>query len=285
MPAVGGWRPRRPGSAAARQQGVAASLAGAATSPATKASAARAARPGRARCTNTRRAGGVELDQLADVRRHAARQHQPAQAPAGHQEALRKAVDDDQAVVGRGDVEKARRAALRRRLEVDALVDLVGDDPGAGRAAVREERLLLGARQRPAGRVVRRIDEQRRGCVGVTASSSASQVERHAPSAPGAARSARRGAPRIAGCAVRLGQTGTTATTSSPAPTSACIASISAFTPDDVTAMRSRADGRCKRADVAGQGLAQLGQAEVVRVEGLAALQRLDRGLADELAA
>jgi hypothetical protein len=38
---------------------------------------------------------------------------------------------------------------------------------------------------------------------------------------------------------VRFGQTGTTATTSSPAPTSACIASISALTPDDVTAIRS----------------------------------------------
>jgi hypothetical protein len=42
-----------------------------------------------------------------------------------------------------------------------------------------------------------------------------------------------------------LGHTGTTATTSSPAPTSACIATISAFTPEEVTATRSTVTGRC----------------------------------------
>ena len=101
--------------------------------------------------------------------------------------------------------------------------------------------------------------------------------------ATAAAASASRCAPRIAGCAVRLGQTGTTATTSSPAPTSACIASISALTPDDVTAMRSPPTGRMQRADVAGDRVAQLGQAEVVRVEGLALGERAHRRIADEL--
>ena len=48
----------------------------------------------------------------------------------------------------------------------------------------------------------------------------------------------------MAGCAVRFGHTGTTATTSSPGPASACIASISAFTPDEVTAMRAAATAR-----------------------------------------
>ena len=67
---------------------------------------------------------------------------------------------DDQAVVGRGDVQEARRAGVVGGLEVQALVDLVGQQPRAGRAAVVEQALLLGARQRPAGRVVRRVDDQ-----------------------------------------------------------------------------------------------------------------------------
>ena len=49
----------------------------------------------------------------------------------------------------------------------------------------------------------------------------------------------------IAACAVRLGHSGTTATTSSPAPASICIASISALTPDEVTAMRSTSTLPC----------------------------------------
>ena len=105
------------------------------------------------------------------------------------------------------------------------------------------------------------------------------------PGAVGGPRKAKRVtvAPRIAGCAVRFGQTGTTATTSSPASTSACIASISALTPDDVTAIRSLATGGCSAADVGGDRLAQLGQAEVVRIEGLALGDRARRGIADEL--
>ena len=39
---------------------------------------------------------------------------------------------------------------------------------------------------------------------------------------------------------------GTTATTSSPAPASICVASISAFTPDEVTAMRSTSTLPCR---------------------------------------
>ena len=52
-------------------------------------------------------------------------------------------------------------------------------------------------------------------------------------------------APRISGCAVKLGHTGTTATTSSPGPASACIAIIKPLTPDDVTAIREASHGRC----------------------------------------
>ena len=60
-----------------------------------------------------RRAGGVELDQLAGGVEMAARQHQPAQAPAGHQEALGKAVRHHQPVFVRGDVEEARGSQRR----------------------------------------------------------------------------------------------------------------------------------------------------------------------------
>src|SRR4029079_13643039 len=92
------------------------------------------------------------------------RERGPAEPPAGHQEALREAVDDDQAVVGIGDVEKAggggagpgfaegkarcRRYRLDAVPEIDPLVDLVGDDPRAGRSAVLEQHALLVARER-----------------------------------------------------------------------------------------------------------------------------------------
>ena len=49
----------------------------------------------------------------------------------------------------------------------------------------------------------------------------------------------------IFACAVRLGHSGTTAATSSPASTSICMASINALTPDDVTAMRSTSIAPC----------------------------------------
>lgn len=53
-------------------------------------------------------------------------------------------------------------------------------------------------------------------------------------------------APMMAGCATKLGHTGVTATTSSPASTSACTASISAFTPPEVTAMRDASIRGCR---------------------------------------
>ena len=223
-----------------------------------------------------RRARGVELDQLGERRRGspaARRASRGASRSSGS--SSRSCARRPEPVVRarrcRGSSARTRRAGAG---EEDALVDLVGDDPGAGRAAVVEQRLLLGTGERPAGRVVRRVDEQHTG---------ARRSRRGAARRGRAARRRRSGrkrqtastrAPRIAGCAVRLGQTGTTATTSSPAPTSACIASISALTPDDVTAMRSAPTRRMQRADVARERLAQLGQAEVVRVEGLAVAER-----------
>ena len=62
-------------------------------------------------------AGGVELDQLAHAVHQRRRQHQPAEAPAGHQEALGEAVGDHQAVVRRrrcrGSWARSRWASAR----------------------------------------------------------------------------------------------------------------------------------------------------------------------------
>jgi hypothetical protein len=82
---------------------------------------------------------------------------------------------------------------------------------------------------------------------GVTAASSSARSSRQAPAMRAQRHPRDPFAPRIAGCAVRLGHTGTTATTSSPAPASICIASISAFTPDEVTATRSTSIGHAGR--------------------------------------
>ena len=115
----------------------------------------------------------------------------------------------------------------------------------------------------------------------VTACLSASTSRRHAPSCDGRNGKRTTRAPRIAGCAVRFGQTGTTATTSSPA------------TDQRLHRQHQRAharrrhgdavavDGRMQGARVAGDGFAQLGEAEVVRVEGLAVGDRLRCGVAD----
>ena len=72
----------------------------------------------------------------------------------------------------------------------------------------------------------------------VTASSSACKSRVQAP-ARGTKDTVCRCAPMICGCAVKFGQMGVTAATSSPASTRACTANIRAFTPPEVTAMRS----------------------------------------------
>ncbi len=231
-----------------------------------------------------RRARGVELDQLADRVEMAARQHHPAQPPAGHQEALRKAVHHHQAVVGVGDVEEAGRGGTVA--EPDAFVHLVGDDPGAGAAAVLEDA--------PAAR--RASASTRSGCwarsaaarvvAAVTASRSAVEVERPAPAVRLQRNAHAAARPGSAPARVRFGHSGTTATTSSPASTSNCIASIKRVHArrgdgDALVVDRRRAGAACSRASAC----AQLGQAEVVRIEGLAAQQRLGGGLAHRLPA
>jgi hypothetical protein len=68
---------------------------------------ASAARP--ARCTNTGAHDVLNSISLA-TQAPSRRQNEPAETPAGHEEALREAVDDDQAIVGGGDVEEAGRS-------------------------------------------------------------------------------------------------------------------------------------------------------------------------------
>jgi hypothetical protein len=93
-----GWPPARPAAPAARHQPVAAGLH-AGTRPGTKSSAiARAARP--PRCTKTGAQELLNSISLPAASRWPRRQHQPAQAPAGHQEALAEAVRHHQPVLG-----------------------------------------------------------------------------------------------------------------------------------------------------------------------------------------
>ena len=111
----GGVATATPGSAReARQQRVAAGAQPLDQRRAPSASAcASAARP--ARCTNTGAHEVLNSISLASAATKPGGSDDPAQAPAGHQEALREAVHDEQPVVGLGDVEEARRAGRRRR--------------------------------------------------------------------------------------------------------------------------------------------------------------------------
>ena len=74
----------------------------------------------------------------------------PADAPACHRPVLGEAVDEQDTIFARGDVEEGRRAAMAI---VEQRIDLVGDDPKApltGEIEDRLKRLLVGG---PAGRV------------------------------------------------------------------------------------------------------------------------------------
>ena len=81
---------------------------------------------------------------------------QPADAPAGHRPGLGEAVDREHAVAVLGDLQDRGRDVA---VEIEPVVDLVGDDPDAGAAAEVEQRLQLLRARRPAGRVGRRRQE------------------------------------------------------------------------------------------------------------------------------
>ena len=113
---------------------------------------------------------------------------------------------------------------------------------------------------------------------GVSAASSRSRSSRQPP-APNSSGTRTTSAPRIFGISVKFGHSGVTHTTRSPGPTSASTVSISADMPG------------CGHCDVAGRDrsmqprhvgcdrIAQLGNAEIQRVERLARVERCRRGV------
>ncbi len=116
---------------------------------------------------------------------------------------------------------------------------------------------------------------------GVSAASSRSTSSVH-PAAPKRSGTQATSAERIFGISTRFGHNGVTATTRSPGAISASAASISADIPDAVTAISPGAVGPMQRRYVAGERIAQLGNAEILRIERFAARERRRRGLADE---
>ena len=82
-----------------------------------------------------------------------------------------------QAVLGYGDVQKAGGAGVGRGRVVQVFVDLVSQDPGAGAAAVGQDGALFLAAQGPAGGVVGRIQDEQLGA-GANAVQQARQIQR-----------------------------------------------------------------------------------------------------------
>ena len=97
----------------------------------------------------------VQADQQRD---EIGRAGQPADAPAGHAMALRQRIDDQRAL--RHAVQRARRDVLAA---AQRPVDLVGQQPEIAPAAQLGDRLERGARIDRAGRVVRRVEQDRLG--------------------------------------------------------------------------------------------------------------------------
>src|SRR5215468_8396724 len=96
-------------------------------------------------------ARGVVLDQLAEVWHQGKWRHDPSEPPSGHQPGLGEAVGADQAIIRRSEIEKRRSAyRLLAALVVQPLVHVVGDDPDPLPPAMREDRGLCFALERPA---------------------------------------------------------------------------------------------------------------------------------------
>src|SRR5436190_3840146 len=102
----------------------------------------------------------VELVQLPELHADVRARHEPADAPPRHAVRLRERLHDVHRVVAIAEAEERRR----RRADlvagvVDALVDLVGDEPEAAPAAELEQPPLLVDAGDPAERVRRRREE------------------------------------------------------------------------------------------------------------------------------
>ena len=109
--------------------------------------------------------GSRILDEVLDRRSERRRRLEPADAPAGHGPVLGEGLHEQDAVVRLHDVVEGRRAAVDRQgLVVDeAGVDLVGDDPQAVPPRERENGTEVVEARGPAGRVGRRVDDKRAG--------------------------------------------------------------------------------------------------------------------------
>ena len=227
-----------------------------------------------------RRAGCVELDQLADVQRHLGRKNQVAQAPAGHEEGFREALRDHQPVLRLGDVQKAgRRAGGRVVAVVQALVHLVRENPRARGAAVRQDGRLLLVRQRPAGGVVGRIDDQQ-ACSRRDGGQQRRQVQLPGPLCVGLQRHAAQARPHDQRLRGQVGPDGRDGHHLIPGVDQRLHG-------DDQGVHATRGDGDAvgrngmpvrpvQAGAIGGHGIAQRRQPQVVAVKGLARLQRCD---------
>ena len=206
------------------------------------------------------------------------RRDDPAQPPAGHRPCLRKAVRRNDSIIRIGQREKRRCRSVIA--EIHALVDVVGDDPDTVLTAVRENRFLLCSRQRPAGRIVGRVHHQRarrrreriEQPIEIERPSSGAEVERDARHARGE----------------DLGNLGEIRPQRRHGD-DAIIRTDQRFDRQHQRRHAGRGDGDRAGVDramesrnIARDRLAQLGDAEVVRIERLAASERGGRFVANE---
>ena len=186
-----------------------------------------------------------------------------------------------QPIIGQRNIEKTRRTGIGAGLEIETLVDLVGQYPGSGLAAMLQNALLLQTRQRPAGRIVGRVNDQHFGGLSHCSQQTAhvkcpdtiDRFQWHALELRSHDdRLCRQVGPYRGDCyhfVTRVNQLlhrqhqRIDATTGDGNPIHANLAMT--------------------RAHVSGDFLAQFGQAQVMRIEGFAALQGINCRLADEV--
>ncbi len=103
-------------------------------------------------------AGGRILDEIFEDLARLRRGDDPADTPAGHRPVLGERVGEENAVTLDHHVEEGRRTVTATI--IIERIDLVGEDPEAMTARKLEDRLQILMRRCPAGRVRRGIDEE-----------------------------------------------------------------------------------------------------------------------------
>ena len=237
-----------------------------------------------ARCTNSGAQEVLYSISLGSCATSGLGRRDPAQAKAGHQPGLGEGVGADEAVVRVADLQEGgrdRRGLGRAARVVQALVGIVGEDPDAVPAAVLEDRALRRRLDGPAGGVVGRVHVERGGARG-EGSEQLIEIQR-----PALGREAQRhGGHRRTEDLGNLHQVGPQRGDFDDA-----VARADHRLGGDHQRRQARAGhgdalrrGRpVQPGEVGGNRLAQLGQAEVLAVEGFAGAQRIDGGLADEI--